>query len=600
MIHSRFWAVVVALVLAAPLGILVSCANRDSSDGAGSAAVVLTDAPLDEIDVFEVDVAGIDFHKLSGATVSVLPRTTRVDFTSLEDLGDLVARVSLEAGYYTGLTLTLDFTNATVYLKDKTTPARVIDSNAAPITGTVPVRINFSFQDRPFVVAGRFHMFMLDLDLNHALTVNATNNEVEFEPAISAEVDPVLPKPIAATGYLKSVDGQNNVFTIEKRGLSGGVLATIPVHVHALTLYQVSGTNYIGTNGLAALAGLPLGTTRVFVQGTLNASLGRFTAAAVESGAGTFGNGQDWVEGLIVGRSSGAGGDTTLTVLGRSVNVTSQVRTFNTSHTVQVSYLNTKVLKRGAGNQLNTDALQVGQRLIAFGSLSGIVLDATAATGVVRMIRTSVYGIAAGAPVGDRLTLNLARIGLRPIGAFNFTVGGNPESNPTAYTVDVTGINTTGITSGSKIRAMGWVNPVGVSADPDFDAISIVNRSTQAQFLFTLWPSSSLAQVTSVNATSMVLDVSDAFLKLVDDGFGAVTLQNTPAPTIQPAGLLGIYRIIQNGGVELHFTFGTFTTSLNGRLTPTTWVRRISALGSFDPQTQVFSAGIMTVVLDEK
>jgi hypothetical protein len=372
------------------------------------------------------------------------------------------------------------------------------------------------------------------------------------------------------------------------------------VHCHALTVYQVSGSVYMGPNGLGALSSLTPGTTRVFVQGALDPFEGKFIAAAVESGAGTFGNGQDWVEGLIIGRSSGAGSDTTLTVLGRSRNVTSQVRTFNTSHTVQVSYANSKVLRRGAGNQLTTDALQVGQRIIAFGSLSGTVLNATAATGVVRMIRTSVYGIAAGAPVGNRLTLNLVRIGLRPIGLFNFTVAAVPEANPAAYTVDVTGMDTTGVTTGTRIRALGWMNPVGVSADPDLGAVSIVNRSTQAKFLFTLWPSASQAQVTSVNATSIALDVSGALLKLVDDGFGPVTLQNTPAPTIQPAGLFGIYRIIHNGGVELHFMFGTFASSLNARLTPSTWVRRISALGTYDGQTQTFGAGIMTVVLDDR
>ena len=42
-------------------------------------------------------------------------------------------------------------------------------------------------------------------------------------------------------------------------------------------------------------------------------------SAAIETGAGTPGNGQDWVVGHIVGRDNGAGSSATLTVAGMSL-----------------------------------------------------------------------------------------------------------------------------------------------------------------------------------------------------------------------------------------------------------------------------------------
>ena len=76
-------------------------------------------APADELTQFEVDVRDIVFRKVGGSTVSVMPRATRVDFLQLETLSELVAARSLEAGRYDRITLTLDFTEAEIFLADQ-------------------------------------------------------------------------------------------------------------------------------------------------------------------------------------------------------------------------------------------------------------------------------------------------------------------------------------------------------------------------------------------------------------------------------------------------------------------------------------------------
>lgn len=578
-------------------GMWFACACSGGSTEEGKASVVLTDMATDELDTFQVDVTGIRLHKLSGSTVSVPAGPSPVDFATLEDLGELVAGFTLPAGVYTGITLTLDFANAVVVIKDKTTPATVVDSNGTALTGTLEVQVDFATANQPEVVVGKHHMFLIDLDLDQAITVDAANNKVTFEPVLSARMDPTNPKPTTAQGFLTAVDVGLRTFTIERRTRTGAPVARLHVQAAAGTVYQIDGIVSFGTAGITALSQLNLDTTYVFVWGLLNPVQRRLDAVVVESGAGTFGNGQDWLIGTITARSGTAGNDATLTVHGRSRQFSTGSRTFNTTHTVNVAFGTTKVLRRFAGNSLSTDALNVGQFVIAFGSLAGTTLDASSATGVVRMVQTSVYGTANQAPVGNTLTLNVTRIGLRPISAFDFKVGTAQEADPSAYTVDITGLSSTGITTGSKIRAVGFVNPVGVTTDDNLDAVTIVNRSVEAKLLWCGWSPASTSAITSANSTAVTLDVSGAASKGVYDGFTTLHLNTSPAPRIMPRGLLGIYRIVEGNSVELHLLFSAFAASLDHRLTANAPFSRVAALGTFDTAAQEFRANVVTVIV---
>ncbi|MFQ5471837.1 MAG: hypothetical protein ACE5FA_02975, partial [Dehalococcoidia bacterium] len=478
----------------------------------------------------------------------------------------------------------------------KTTAATVLDGNGSPLTGTTQVQVDFASANRPIVVPGRHHLFKLDLDFNQALTVDTTANTVTFDPVISAVLDPTNTLPIAASGILKSIDSANQKFVLEKRTPTGTAIGDITVQASSTTVYQIDGVVSLGNAGLTALGTLTLGTTRVFVQGTLDQTAQVLNALAVESGAGTFGNGQDWVIGVITARDTAAGNNAALTVLGRSKDVSTGSRTFNTSHTVNVSFSQTKVLRRGAGNFLNSDALNVGQAVIAFGTLTGTTLDAAPATGVVRMLPTSVWGTANALPSGNTLTLNVSRIALRSIGQFNFTVATISEATSSAFTVDVTGLSTTGITAGAKIRAIGFVNPVSITTDDNFDATALVNHSTEARVLLIKWtpPTANPIQSTSSGA-SLDLDVGTASKKIVADGFADVTLGTQVS--VLPRAAAGVYVIAKNGAVQLHLDFAAFEGSLVSQVSGTSTVSRISALGTFDSTTKEFKANAVSVIL---
>lgn len=563
-----------------------------NASSTGSVSVVLTDAANEDLEAFEVDVGGMVFTKLDLSTVSVLPRSTRVDFTQLQALSEMVAGASIPAGIYRSIALTLDFSTAVVSIKGQTTPAAVVDVNGAPITGMVDVRVDFASGARPIVALSRHHLFALDLDLDQGVTVDSGLNTVTFCPVLSVEVDPSNPRPVATAGVLTAVDTTASTFTVERRATDDSAIAQFVVETATTTVFQIDGVNLVGDQGLAALAAQLNG--RVYVQGILDADAPILHAVAVEAGAGVPGGTQDWVIGHIVGRDNGTGSNAALTVLGRSR--AGSTSNYNTLHTVNVTFAATKVLRRGAANSLTTDALDVGQLVWAFGTLSGTTLDATATTGVVRMLRTSIFGVATGAPASNTLTLNVARFDLRDISAFAFTVNSATEADPANFTVDVTGLDTTGVTTGSRIRVLGFVNPVGVTTDRNAAAISLVNHSTQAKVLFCQWSPASATAIDSITSSAITLDVSAALLHTVADGFSPVTINTAPAPSIVPLGALGIYRIVQAGAVEVNLGFIPFSLSLQTRAASSN-VFRVAAFGTYDESTQVFSASVITVVL---
>ncbi len=576
-------------------GFFAGCSSGTSDPGTGTVSLVLTDSATDELTQFEVDVDGIVFEKASGATVSVLSRATRVDFLQLESLAELVAAGSLEAGFYDRITVTLDFASARILIEGQTTPAAVLDQDGDPITGSYDVDVDLTTGARPFVRAGRGHLLVLDLDLEQSVAVDAGANTITFAPVWTVQTDPNGPDPIVTSGTLQSVDLANDVFYVERRAVDDTVVDVFAVRTAPATIYQLGGVARLGAFGFGSLVD-HLGQ-RVYVQGTFDADDRAIDAVAVETGAGVPGNGQDWVYGHVVARTGPAGGDAQLTVIGRSVDVSTGTRTYNTLHTVDVSLADTKVLRRGFGDTYGTDAINVGQRVWIFGDLTGTSLDATSTDGVVRMLRTSIFGIANGPVVADTLTLDLTRFGLRDVAQFDFDVSGQVQADPDAFTIDVAGLSTGAIAADSRLRVFGFLSPVGASG-PDADALSIVDRTTGAKLLWCQWAPPRTGVLDAEGQSGAVaIDVTQALIRVVADGFAPTTLTDAPTPTLVPLLTGGFYRIVQDGGVVVYTSFSEFRLGVAAR-TANTAVARVSAFGTFDAGTQTFSALTATVVLD--
>ncbi|MEZ6037273.1 MAG: DUF4382 domain-containing protein [Planctomycetota bacterium] len=583
------------VLLSAFLTLLAGCSggSTGAAQGAGTVTLALTDSATDELTQFEVDVDAVVFHKASGATVSVLPRATRVDFLQLESVSELVAVGSLPGGFYDRVTLTLDFSTASVLIVGQTTPAAVLDEAGDAITGAFDVDVDLTTGARPFVRAGRGQLFVLDLDLDQSLAVDAGGNSVTFAPVWSVADDTDAASPVLTSGTLQSIDLANDTFYVERRAVDDTVIDVFAVRSASTTVYQLGGVVSLGDFGLGQLSGF-LGQY-VYVQGTFDRQAGAIDAVAVETGAGVVGNGQDWVFGHVVARSGGAGADATLTVLGRSRDVGTSTRRYNTLHTVDVSLADTKVLRRGFGNTYDSDDVNVGQLVWIFGDLTGTAMDASGADGVVRMVRTSIFGVANGAVSGGELSLDVTRFDRRDVSQFDFDVSGQVQADPDAFVVDVTGLSTSGIDSGTNVRVIGFVSAVGASG-ADASAVSLVDRTAGPKLLQCGWAPSATG-VLGVSGSAITVDIAGATLAVVRDGFSPTTLTASPTPSVVGLGTVGFYRIVQDGGVALYTSFDAFRAAVDNRVGSAA-VRRVNGLGRFDAGTQVFSALTATVVLD--
>lgn len=576
------------------------CGNSSGGGGAagGSAQLVLTDDPVLDLARFEVDVAGLSFRKLGGATVAALPRGSRVDFAELADVGELVGRIALEAGRYTGVEITLDFQSAEAFVVGGTTPATIVDLAGAPITGQVTVEVTFPVGARPEVVPNRNHVVQLDLDLSQAVLVDTANNRITFRPVIDVEFDPTDLRPAITRGALTNVNAANGRFVVQRRAPDGTPRADVTIATDTTTVYQISGDGYLGATGFAALAALPA-DSRVYVQGVLDPTLPGIRAVAIDSGAGVPGAGQDHVHGWIIGRNAGAGVDAELTVLGRSVEEGTGTRRWFTQFTVRVAFAGTKVLQRGIRTPAGTDALAVGQRIWAFGTMNGTTLEAgPVENGIVRMLPTSVVGRAAGMPATGVMVLDVARIDGVPIQHFDFMVAGLSELDPTQMSFDVRGLDVDGIDAGSIVAPKGWLNPIGVMADQDFRPVRVVDRTDVGSILAVTWPSTASGVSMTPSQSGIALDVAAAGYARILDAFGGRDLTPTPAPSLQPRADAGLWFIAHEGvGLTLHRSFAAFVADLTTRLGSGATPAAISALGRDEPTTQVVTAVVATVAL---
>jgi hypothetical protein len=569
------------------------CGGGSSSvdSGSGTLSLALTDDVADELTQFEVDVRSVELTRPSGVAISVMPRSTRVDFVQLEALNELVAAVDLPAGVYTGLRLTLDFADAEVLLVGQTGPATVRDRSGAAITGAIEVEIELATR---FVVRGaRNNLCLLDLDLAQSLVVDSAANAVTFTPVWSAELDPSNPWPIATTGQLQSIDIAARTFAVERRNPAGEIVDTFTVLTDATTIFQIDGVVQVGGIGLGNLTG-SIGR-RLFVQGTFDGDAARLRAAAVEAGAGVPGNGQDWVLGHVTARSGGAGAAPTLTVLGRSFDADTGARAWNTIHTVAVSTTGTKVLRRAMGGALGADDINIGQLVWVFGEMNGTSLDAQADDGVVRLLRTGILGIAAGPAAAGVLTVDVRRIDRLPTSLFDFTVSGQPQADPAAFAIDLGSLNASGIGADSRVRAFVWMNAVG-STGPDAEASTLIDRTSLGRVLACLWTPAQ-ANALANFGSSIGIYIATADIAAVADGITRTPLNPTPTPQLQGLGIGGFYRIVENRRLVVYRDFATFQAAVLARAAGAS-VLTVTAAGRFDAGTQTFAATTATIVFD--
>jgi hypothetical protein len=426
--HARL-AVLLAGSVLVPLIASACSSGGSTSTPTASVTLALTDAVSDQVVRFEVDVSDVRLVQPDGRSVPVLDAPVRVDFADLATRFAILPPTEIPTGRYAEVSMVVDFTNADVVLADRSRPTTVVDPRGNLLNGPVPTRIDLRGEARPFAGGALPHLYALDLDLDQAVRVDAARNRVVFSPVFDASFDPVDPKPSILRGILQAVDPGAGRVAVRRLGADGVTpLKPLPVAVGATAIVQIDGRAVSADTALAQLA--PFAGTPVLVEGELRSD-GTLRASMLEAGLGA--GLRDRIEGHVVARTVVRDdGTADITVRGRLVDEPSGNIERDRVVVLRVQRDATRVVTRGRRASFGLDAVQVGQRVAAFGTIAGTQLDATSPNdGLVRILPARVLATTTqSGPNGT--TLAVQRIGMLPLTAFDFAVPGAPSLDPGA------------------------------------------------------------------------------------------------------------------------------------------------------------------------
>jgi hypothetical protein len=578
-----------------------------SSGDCGTLLVGLTDAEGDFVS-YAVDVLSITLQRPNGASVETLPATTRIDFAQLTELSDLLSVTTLAPGNFVGGKIRLDYTNAEVFVEKngEIVQAKVVGEDGQPL-GVTELEIQLADRDHLVITRGRTAFLAVDFDLGASHDVDTTQSPplVTARPYIVAEVQPVEEKDLRVRGALVAVNTAASSYTVDVRPWhrGNGNLGRVTVHTTATTSFEVDGVAATGAAGLAALAAKPAGTLAV-AFGMLDTTSRDFTAAIVHAGTSVSGEGLDAVQGNVVSRSGNQ-----LTVKGAFTVRRDHRADFRRTVVVQIGS-GTKVLKNGGMAALDSDAISVGQSIVAIGTLSEPpstatppTLDATA--GRVRMLATELHG-SIKSVVAGQLNLQLRAIDRLGIEMFDFAgtgVTAGSDANPNDYEVLTGTLSLAQLAPNEAAKVIGFVTPFG-SAPPDFDGRTVVDRRDLPAVLGIGWGSTGTsAPFLSMEPTGLVLDVANTAIgerHFLNVGMRRLDLTVlTSGPTIAPASGRTLFGISEPGHVELFETFSDFVTEISARLGAGDAAIAMTAYGSYDEGSSTLNANRISVHFGE-
>jgi hypothetical protein len=626
----------VGATMALAAGLLISCGGGSGSmasttpppaascsGSCGTGLVTMQDAAGD-FQSYQVDVVSLRLTKANGAVVETLPATARIDFAQLVSLTELVTAAQIPAGDYTGASITLDYSQASITADDGnggSVALTPVDTSNAPITGQLTLQLSLDAHNHFVVTPARLARLALDFNLAVSNAVDLVAKTVTVTPMFQASLARPASEEIRVRGGFVSADttAQTYLVDVHPFHLGGVALGQVTVHVADTTHYEIDGTSYTGAAGLAALAAEPA-TTWVAAFGVLDTSSLSLTATRVLAGTSLASNSNDRVQGVVVARN----GDT-LTVRGGDFDLhDGSFRFVGGVITVNVG-TSTRVTSAGDASSHAIGDISVGQRITAVGtaaidsSASNATLDATA--GRVRLEVTSMWGLATGAAGSSPLHLQLQAIEGRDPARFNFAGTGATtatDANPASYAIDTGALPLAMGASAAQqalqsvaagpLRVFGFVLPFGSATTIDFKALTLVSYPQASSDLAVNWlsPGSTMA--------FPGLTASSASISLSLSGVGVVHVLQTGPLRANLLTLASPPQIVGSGGspftvyaighahshtIEGFASFSDFVAALAADLQGSAAVIAMDAHGHYDSPTNTLSADRMAVLLGD-
>jgi len=572
----------------------------------GAALMTLTDAKGDFLS-YIVTLTSLQLQTANGTVVETLPGATKVDFTQLVDLSEVISAGQIPPAEYVSAKLTLDFSSASITADDgtgKPLSLKPLDSTGANLTSTVSVTVQLDNAHHLVITPGNTGRLAFDFNLAASNTVDMTADTVTVSPTLVATVVPSDTKPIRVRGALVSGDTANNDFVLNVQPFHdhGGTAGQVTVNVASTTTYQINGTAYVGTPGLTALAALPA-NTMVAAFGTINTGNKTLTATGVLAGTSLENPSADLITGTVIARNQNA-----LTVRGATLIHRDGDFDFQMNDTTVNVASTTGVTEEGQTGTFTIANISVGQHISAFGSANSsagtTVMDATA--GQVRLDLTPAWGTITSMGTGT-LTLNLQSLSGMAPAVFNFAGTGSStaaDAKATAYVINTGTLAQTALTLNVPARVIGFVTPFG-SAPPDFTAATLVNYSAVTNNLLVTWgamgsttafsgltPASTSLQLSLTNVgTAHFITVGPQRVDLTTLSAPPAISPDTTGPDIFTIGHEGRFR------ADNFMSFADFITALSQDLTGSTAVIAVAAAGHYDSTQNTFTANRIAVSL---
>ena len=592
--------------------------NPGTADQCGTLIIGLTDGDGDFLS-YAVDVLSLTLEKADGATVEVLPNSTRIDFANYVDLTEFISVANIPPGIYVAGTIRLDYTNAEVFVEagDLAKETVVVDADGNSLTRT-ELKIMLSDRDQLFVSRGRTALMTLDFDLDasHMVDVAATPAIATAEPFIVAEMNPVDTKDIRVRGRFMEANEAEMYYIVALRPFYDrvGDFGRIKVHVTNETDFEVNDEAYVGVEGLRALNAAGQGTLTV-AQGKLNVAERAFTANIVLAGSSVPGEGKDAVKGNVISRN----GDD-MVVRGGTVILTDATRSFFRDDVTVTVGPNTKVYKTFRSDHaigmpgmpdrlLDNSAISVGQAVTIRGTVTandelGVHIDAT--DGAVLMHVTHLSGIVNSVLPGQ-VDIDLHSIDRRRAEIFNFAgTSASPETDadPDNYEVSTGNFLLAAQSPGRPVVAWGFPNEFG-GAPPDFEGRTLIDFADVRSALGVGWGvAGTTMPFTMMDSTGLLLNNQNPDIDqrhFIKKGPLLIDLTTLDSDTLIAPRETGrkLFTVKTTDSLQLYSDFDDFVTALTIELVGVNAARSMYARGHYNADTNVFHAAKIFVYILE-
>jgi len=604
---KKRWLVTMTIMLSI---ILLTGCEDNIINGANDSEVLtieLTDAEGD-FNAYSVDILSLTLTKKDDTVVEVLPENTRIDFAQYVKMSEIFTTATVPAGVYKAATLTLDYSNAEIFVEnvdgDNIQVASIIDEDNEIIT-TLQSKVSLDDRNYLRIVPGVPAHLSLDFDLKVSNIVNFDDPAapvVTVSPVLNASLEPDSEKTHRVRGPLKNVDLDNNHFELVIRPFNKKLdhkkerFGSLRVNIDEETSFEINGESFIGSDGLASMETLER-LAAVIVVGDITLRPRRFNATEVYAGSSVPGGEMDVVKGTVLSRV-----ENTLIVKGVTLIRADGRADFN-DEVIVIIDTTTKVKRQHERGDYTIDDISVGQRITLFGSLiddaESTTLDASA--GLARLLITTVSGIVVSEKdeaSAQLFSVDLSNINRRRIGIFDFVgtgIDADNDADPMNYEVETATLNLDAFPLDSSVNIRGFVNSFG-QAPADFIAKSIDNKKQ----IFTAkmhanWRPPTSAAFSLITNEKIVLDFSNSGrfhhishgrrkldLTKLDTRFSFVPV----AEEIKVTYVI----IVKGDSRHIHTNFGNFSNELVSLIENGSAVAVVQAKGKFDINTGEFFA----------